>query len=208
MNKKADNREWEKEAPVLAGLPKSMPFRVPDNYFNQLTAQIENAVFLTGLTIKEKQGFKVPVNYFEELKQQIESKVATDQINVLVKGDGFTTPANYFEQLKTDILNKTITKTPETKIVRLWHTDLIKYVSAACFIIMAASALYLNQQQVIKQKANTDLAAEQLLLDIDENVIINYLDAANTHESKKLTQAETELYILNNFSTNDLTTSL
>ena len=33
---KDENMEWEMEAPTLAALPRITPYRVPDNYFNDL----------------------------------------------------------------------------------------------------------------------------------------------------------------------------
>lgn len=202
--------EWEREAPHLASLPRTMPYSVPDKYFNDLQTRINQSVFVADLMQKENQGFTVPQNYFEDLGKQIESRIAIDQINTLVKNDGFKTPANYFDKLQADILSKTTaTKAPKTKVFRLWQTDLMKYASAACFILLAASGLYLNEQHSLKQIQKTEFADEQMLYDIDENVIFEHLQQNQTvTTSNSASETEMENYILDNFSTNDLSNNL
>ena len=208
MNIKDENMEWEKEAPYLASLSRTSPYRVPDNYFNELGAYINQSVFLADLTKTENQGFTVPSNYFEDLGSQIEGRITSNKLSEMVGGDGFGLPENYFEKLQTEILNKTVlTVAPKTKVVRLWQSGLMKYVSAACFVVLAASGLYLNQQNTLTQARNTELANEQVLYDIDESVIIEHLQESQTATSTA-TDTEMENYILDNFSSSDLSNNL
>lgn len=202
--------EWEMEAPFLAGLPRTTPYRVPDNYFNDLSTRINQSVFVGDLMFKDNQGFKVPSNYFEELTGQIESKIAVDQLKDLVNTDGFKTPANYFDQLQANILSKTTaTSQPKTKIVRLWQTDIMKYASAACFILLAATGLYLNEQHSLKQLRNLEFANEQVLYDIDENLIFEHLQENQTvTNNNSASETEMENYILDNFTSSDLSNNL
>jgi hypothetical protein len=203
-----ENMEWEKEAPTLAALPRITPYRVPDSYFNDLTAQINTTIFLTGITQQGNSGFTVPANYFEELGVQIESRIALEQLKSLTTANGFTTPVNYFDKLQANILSQTSTAQQETKIVRLWHTDLMKYASAVCFIILAASGLYFNQQNNITEKRNTELANEQLLYNINESVIIEHIQESQTATNTSASDTEMEKYILDHYSSNDLSNNL
>lgn len=204
---KDENMEWEKEAVYLAGLPRTTPYRVPDNYFNELGLHINQAVFLADLMQKENGSFTLPANYFEDLSTQIESRIVSVQIKELVTNDGFDLPPAYFENLQTKILNKT-TATSKPKVVRLWHTDAIKYISAACLIVLTASGLYLNQQNTLLQTRNTELASEQELYDIDETVIIEHLQESQTATNTSASDTEMENYILDNFSSSDLSSNL
>ncbi len=206
MNIKNENMEWEREAPQLASLPRTMPYRVPDNYFNELQERINQSVFVESLMQKESQGFTVPQNYFEDLGLQIESKIAAEQIKSLVKTDGFKTPANYFENLQANILSKT-TAPQQTKVVRLWGSQFMRYASAACVFVVIASGLYFTQQSKVDQTASVDLATEQMLYDIDENTILEHIQESQT-ATNGTSDAEMENYILNNFSSTDLSNNL
>jgi hypothetical protein len=209
MNIKDEDMEWEKEALILASLPRTMPFSVPENYFNELQSRINQSVFVDGLMQTENQGFTVPQNYFEELSTQIESRIAIEQIKSVVATDGFNTPTNYFENLQANILSKTTSTTPKTKVVRLWSSNLIKYASAACVIILAGSGLYFNEQQrSVKQIASIELASEQMLYDIDENTILEHIQESQAATTTTVSDTEMEKYILDNFSSTDLSNNL
>ncbi|WP_199141346.1 hypothetical protein [Pedobacter sp. ASV12] len=202
-----ENMEWEKEAAFLAGLPRTTPYRVPENYFDHLQLHINQSVFVEGLMQKEDQGFTVPQNYFEDLAWQIEDRIATDQLRTLTATDGFKTPTGYFEKLQADILSQTVASKSKPKTIRLWQSDLMRYVSAACFIVLTASGLYLNQQHTIKQNRKIELANEQMLYDIDESVIIEHLEEGQ-NANASASDTEMENYILNHFSSSDLSNNL
>ncbi|TCC86983.1 hypothetical protein EZ428_22520 [Pedobacter frigiditerrae] len=208
MNIQDENMEWEKEAPQLASLPRTTPYSVPDNYFNELQNRINQSVFVDGLMQKENQGFNVPQNYFEDLANQIESRIASAQIKSLVKTDGFKTPANYFETLQADILSKTSGTTQETKFVRLWGSDLMKYASAACLFMVIGSGLYFTQQSKVTQTASLELAKEQALYDIDESTILEHIQESQAATVTTVSDTEMENYILDNFSSTDLSNNL
>lgn len=206
MNNIDENMEWKMEASHLASLPRTTPYRVPDNYFDDLQERIHQSIFVNGLSQKENQGFSVPQNYFEDLGQQIESRIIEDQIRSLVKNDGFKTPANYFNQLNAEILNQTSALTTKPKVVRLWSSDLMRYAAAACFIILVASGLYINERSAVKLNRTAELANEQMLYDIDESVIIEHIQ-----ESQNVSAAsdkEIENYILDNYSSSDISSNL
>ena len=208
MNIKDENMDWEKEASHLASLSRSTPYRVPDNYFDDLQARINQSVFVDGLMQKENQGFAVPQNYFENLAEQIESKIATAQIKELVKEDGFKTPSNYFEKLNSAILDQTVNATPKIKKISLWRSDLVKYAAAACFVIATATGLYFNQTKSVVPSLSADIASEQMLYDIDESVIIEHLQESEKMNTSLASDTEIENYILENYSSNDISNNL
>lgn len=206
--KRDENIDWEMEAPLLASLPRTTPFRVPDQYFENLQTHIHQSVFVDSLMQRENQGFTVPENYFEELGANIEAKIAIDKFKNLTANDGFKTPINYFDHLNAQILSKTSALKPKTKVFKLWSSDLMRYAAAACFIILTASGLYLNQQNTLKQNRNTEIASEQILYDIDESVIIEHLMENESLTSTSPSDTELENYILNHYTTNDLSNNL
>ena len=158
---------------------------------------------LAGLQ-KDAAGFTVPPNYFEVLNAQIKSQIAIEKF----KSVGFTTPSNYFNKLQTSILDQTVNAKQTTTVIRFWSSDLMKYAAAACFILLTASALYLNQQSAIKETRSTELANETMLYDIDESVIIEHLKESQTATNKGASQTEMESYILDHYSSNDLSNNL
>lgn len=220
MTTDVENNEWKAEAPYIAGLPKVNPFGVPEQYFSTNLSSLNAQIYLAGLkTENQSQGFTVPENYFEDLKDQIYFQTAGKHfLNDTLSQNGYNTPDNYFAKLQSNILAKTteadvLVVVKETKIVRLWHSDLLKYASAACFILITAFGLYLNQQNFSQQsktaEMSTELANEQMLYDIDEQDIIDHVQGNNVEEQQPAaSQAEIESYILNNYSQNDLSSNL
>jgi len=206
--KKDENMEWEMEASHLASLPRTTPYCVPDNYFDDLKKRINQSVFVETLMQRESQGFTVPENYFEHLSEQIESKMALEKIKSFAETDGFNTPSDYFDQLNAQILSKTSAAAPKTKVVRLWASDFMKYASAACIIVLTASGLYFNQQSTLKQNLTAELASEQMLYDIDESVIIEHIQESQNVSTTSASNAEIENYILDNYSSSDLSNNL
>ncbi|MEJ5994309.1 hypothetical protein WG904_07740 [Pedobacter sp. Du54] len=207
--KKDENMEWEKEAPTLAGLPRITPYRVPDNYFNDLTSRLSAIAFLNGLTEVDGSGFVVPPNYFEALNAQVKSRIAVEQFKSLTSADGFKTPANYFDKLQASILEQTVNARPEPKVTRFWSSDVMRYAAAACFILLTASGLYLNQQSIVKaENQSTELTSDVMLYDIDESVIIEHLKETQAATNASASQAEMESYILDHYSSTDLSNNL
>lgn len=172
---------------------------------------LEHSEWMKGI---KETGFTTPSNYFEELNDSIRVKMVTERLRAAVPQDGYVVPPNYFEQLQSNILAKTTSEAAaskrQTKIARLWHSSVLKYASAACFIIIAGMGVYFNNNvQKPAQNNYTDAATEQMLFDIDEEVIIEHIEAGYK-EQQKPSAKETALenYILNNYSQNDLTTNL
>jgi len=211
MEQKLENNDWKTDAPVLASLSATNPFVVPEGYFEGLGNEISGAIALEGLKSKvDESGFTTPKGYFEELNEKINSGIYAEKLKAAVSEDGFTTPANYFEQMQANILTKTITEPTEVKsrhrILRLWQSKVVKYASAACFVIVAGlGTLYLNDQSSEAKLLTADTMTEQLLYDIDEDVIIQYIETNGTKEPETSNlDAAMENYILNNYSQEEI----
>lgn len=200
----AENMEWENEAPHLAKLKKSNSFTVPTNYFEELGERINQSVFISSLKKNEHLGFHTPANYFETLEEKITSRVALEHLHNK-KNQGFTVPAGYFNNLQQRIATKT---TGTQKTIKLWQQPLLKYAIAASFVVMATTAWFTNQRYNEKQLRKTELAKEQLLYDIDESVILEYIQENQNVKTVNMTDGEMEHYILENFSTNELPNNL
>lgn len=216
MDNNLENNDWKKEAPVLAALPVHHSFSVPEGYFEHLPLQIRNAIYLEKLKAKVPDtDFSTPEGYFEELSGQINAEILTERLKIIapLSEQNTTVPANYFEKLQANILSKTIdeqAKQQPAKIVRLWRSNILKYASAACFVILSAVGLYFYEQNHTGTKlAYTDMATEQMLYDIDEQVIIDHIEANGLQEPKPAAKdVALENYILNNYSQSDIALNL
>ena len=215
MDNQEENNDWKKEAPILAGLSVHHHFSVPEGYFEDLPHRISNAVYLEKIKAEAVgSGFTTPANYFNELSEHIKTELLTEKIKAAAPAsDDYAVPANYFEQLQSNILSKTIyeTKTSHSpRVVRLWHSKLLKYASAACFIIMSMTGIYFYQQHKPAQKlAYNELATEQFLYDIDEDVIIDHIKDNDLQEAKPAAKdVALENYILSNYSQNEIASNL
>jgi hypothetical protein len=208
MENDLENSDWKNEAPYLAGLGVKSPFAVPEGYFEQLPERIHQAIYLENLRAElPEDGFKIPVNYFDELNTEIEAKLAAGRLKEMVPNNGFAVPGDYFNQLQTKIAEKT--KNKETKIVRLWHSKLLKYASAACFVLISATGIYFYPGNSSRQAASAELANEQMLYDIDENTIIEHIQSNSLKaESPAVADSDLENYILSNYSQNDIASDL
>lgn len=223
MKHDIENNEWKLEAPYLASLEKENPFSVPQEYLDNLPELIHGAIYADKL--KENipmSGFIVPDQYFNILQDSIFGEATGNGLQAFPKADGFHTPDLYFQKLQANILAKTVTSdfsaktivnnTParrEPKLIRLWHNDLVKYASAACFILVTAFGLYLNQQNFNTESRSSDLTSEQVIYDMNEQDIIDHIEGNNVDVSNDNTaNADLETYILNNYSQSDLSSAL
>ncbi|MCJ0742848.1 hypothetical protein [Pedobacter montanisoli] len=207
MNRVDENMEWKDEAPTLAQLPASNPYRVPDNYFDTLTEHIHNSIFIAELDKNSTGGFSAGKNFFEEQKQQILNQVSL--LNQTTANTGFNVPKSYFDQLNSAILAKTAnTNTSRPKTVKLW-ISVTKYAAAACVILIGSIFFYINQQSKIeKKKFLADTATERMLYDIDETAIIDHIHETQKTPVTQVSNTDVEKYILENFSANDITNNL
>ena len=215
MDNKLEHNEWMDEAPFLAKLPRTNPFSTPPGYFEGLQDQINTSRYLDKL--KEEAGepaMAVPEGYFEESRASIFSRIAEEELKRKVQEEGFAVPEGYFADLNSRIMSQV---TPDTskkqkgQIFKLWHSKAMKYSTAACIVIISAIGLYVNQQQASSPAPSRiqsvrATAEEQTLFDIDEEAILDEMDADQSQHvaSTSASESEMEDYILNNYSQNDI----
>lgn len=156
-------------------------------------------------------GFSVPENYFDQLNQDIQTRISVEKLKDLSNHNGFEVPELYFQQLNVKI-NKRIMEdqgVKESKVIHLWHSDLFKYATAACFILIAAFGLYFNNNHAVTAAAVPNFTNEQILFDIDEQVIIDQVQENQVLQTHTIaSEQEMEAYILSNYSQNDIATNL
>ena len=80
-------------------------FTVPENYFDELAANIQSRIAVEDILSKEGH-FTVPEGYFDELAQQIQSRIAVEDI--LSKEGHFTVPEGYFDNLAQQIQSRVL----------------------------------------------------------------------------------------------------
>ena len=200
----AENMDGENEAPGLINLTRSNPFTTPSNYFDELTGRINQSVFVSNLAKTEGDGFTTPPHYFETLKDEITAQINLGDYHAK-DGEGYKIPSGYFEELTKKIEAKTVV---QKKAVKLWSQPLFKYAVAACLVV-ASSTSWLGYQKYQSTQINkVELAKDQTLYDIDESVITEYILENQQAKTSSATTVEMENYILDNFSTRDLSNNL
>ena len=215
MNENIENNDWKKDAPALAAMQKRNPFTVPNGYFNSVEELVATAIFIDGLSNKTNEtGFEVPPDYFDNLTARIETNT---RLAAMPKVENaFAVPSDYFETLQDKINSKLAAEAPKkvAKIIPLWRRNIVKYASAACFLLVASYGTYFYQNNAatipVVQTPSAELANEQLLYDIDESTIIEHLEAQNNTTVNNTSASDTEMenYLLSNYSSSDLSHEL
>jgi len=170
-------------------------FEIPEGYFSNLKEKItlgvspENERILNSDQLK-KNIFEVPNGYFDKLNKKIISATKlTEEESILgneaLKKNVFSIPENYFESLNSEILSKV---KPETKVIPLYQTTWFRAVAAAVVLIMVA-LLSMPTNQVNES---------DLLSDVSDEAIINYLEERQAIEYELLSSVEGLDAILDN----------
>src|SRR5215203_3617053 len=79
----SSSEELQEMSPILAGLPKKMPFSVPDGYFTETTKGLSDWIKEESLPeflrSSKQMPFSLPYGYFESLPGIILNKVSTGE---------------------------------------------------------------------------------------------------------------------------------
>jgi hypothetical protein len=121
-------------------------FIVPENYFEELTGNIQSRIKLQALNTEE-DGFTVPEGYFANLQQQIQSRIFVEEAIGEPAGQ-FTVPQGYFDKLNKNILDKTANRdvVKSVGIVRrMYTTNFFKYATAACITLALGGGILLSE---------------------------------------------------------------
>ena len=122
-------------------------FTVPDNYFEELTGNIQSRIVVESGLNNIDPGFTVPDGYFENLQQQIQSRIFVEEA-LGEPAEHFSVPAGYFDKLNKDILDSTVNQgaVKSTGIVRrLYTSTAFKYATAACFALALGGGILLSE---------------------------------------------------------------
>jgi hypothetical protein len=171
MDLENTGNDWMNEAHLLSAIDRKNPFTVPENYFNQLNADIISRCRIEEARFSDQDEFAVPTGYFESLSSEIESRITEEAIRSLAAGDGFTVPADYFSELKERIMAKAKTETSlkaVDTVVKPLRSNWVKYAAAASVTVVLGTVLLLNSQ-------NNSIDSQ--LGRIPDQEIINYLQA-------------------------------
>jgi hypothetical protein len=183
----------------LENIPKQNIFKVPENYFENLSEIIEFRIQSKVDDLPKQNIFKVPENYFENLSEIIEQRTQSDVEN-LPKENIFQVPENYFDDLASKIAART---TQETKIVPLftWSAKRTWASVAACSAIAILGYFTLMPQQ--ESLGNEALAGvqNQEIVNYLINEDLNQIDVAEQIENKNIKFQETDL--LNNLKVSE-----
>jgi hypothetical protein len=110
-----------KQADLLGG------FTLPENYFTELSSNIQSRLTIEEAAASETEGFTVPTNYFEELSGNIQSRIAIEEV-LGNTTEHFTLPQGYFEELSGNIrsriaIEETLDNTAESFTVPQGYFD-------------------------------------------------------------------------------------
>ncbi len=123
-------------------------FTVPANYFEELSNNIQSRIVVEELLNTETTGLTVPANYFEGLSNKIQSRLVIEEALVNAENT-LTVPEGYFNKLNKDILNKTVNQSivkRKSVVIRMVSSTAFKYATAACFLLMIGTGVFLQMQ--------------------------------------------------------------
>jgi hypothetical protein len=174
---------------VVANIPKSNVFEVPEGYFD--LAQSEVLIKCT-----ESPVFETPENYFEQLPEIILDKIKnadsaekeTHILSTQEKQHPYTIPNNYFETLPENILQAV--KTP-AKVVSISKNYIWIKLAAAVIVGLIGFAIIINLPKKQDEGISAiEKEAKKIILNksfesefeqIDEKEMANYLEE-NGHD--------------------------
>ena len=78
---------------------------VPENYFDNLTANIQSRIAIETYADAGQPGFAVPQNYFEQLTGNIQSRINIEAA-AGADAESFTVPSGYFDNLTANIQSR------------------------------------------------------------------------------------------------------
>lgn len=191
MKQKNDiKRELASMGSILVDAPQTMPYQVPQGYFNNLAPEIADQIQLSegALTDLPKQlPFSVPEGYFQSLPQSILQKIQEEEPSVPAIPNPMKAPDGYFEQLPGQILMAVRQSERETApepakqptrtiaFNRVFRWKPLRYAAAACLVIAIGLGWYRynlesTPQNYMRQLANISQEELQsyILYNIDD----------------------------------------
>lgn len=195
MELRDSDKEWQKDAPVLASIGRDNPFTVPAGYFESLTEQVKAQTFIESKRFNVQDEFSIPENYFIGLTQRIQSRIAIENKLNQKSEQGFSVPDEYFVNLNNRIQSRI------GKKKSYWFS----YAAAACITMIIGSVIYFNSSYYTISRELSDVSDQEIInyLQIHTTVSDNQyiIDHLNTEELQQvnndISAQELELYINN-----------
>ncbi len=200
MNNKAlILNELKEIAPELCTINTSMPFSIPNNYFEQFSLKIQ-LTLQEEITQQKQVAYSVPNNYFDSLSNAILNKVKSSPLverspvqeeleliapflNTLERKDIYEVPIGYFENLKPSYFTDDQVE-PKAKVVPIKTKWFNTAIAASIITIVFISSVLFNGNDNkfdydaynkidVKKGLNkvNDIELERFL--VNDNVIIN-----------------------------------
>ena len=204
MDLENTGKNWEDEAPLLAGMKVKNPFTVPENYFAELGTQVNSLRIVEDARFNDEDEFKVPEHYFEGLISEIETRVAEQNIQKIASTDGFSVQKNYFSNLPQIIIKQINTNTqPPRAVVKQISANFLKYAAAACVTLVLGSVIIFNSQNKTLDSKMDKLSDQEIVNYLQMNsdigdtpLIIESLSLnSNMALGDSFSEAELEKYI-------------
>jgi len=143
-------------------LPKSMPFDIPQNYFEQLEDDLKTSIFLEQLP-KSSPLLAPDENYFNDFAAQMTSHIYLDQIS---NKNPLSVPSSYFDTQHDQIMSKIKTNAPTQIGTRRFAP-----------LSMAASILFFIGLGFLMFNQTSKPSVEQQLATISSSEIENYIQS-------------------------------
>ena len=162
---------------VLADLPRTMPYAVPDGYFNNFHGSVQHIISdLDKADIVPVWGktlpYSVPEGYFEALAQNI---LMASALSGLPKDAPYSIPAGYFQSLPAQMLQaaKAAARVKETRGIPLKRRTIWRQarLAAAAILILAIGIGSYNVFYDTQEVSSTD----KILASVPNNEIQDYL---------------------------------
>lgn len=177
----------------FANIARVKTFKVPNNYFTNLTEDVVNFKNSV-LAIEDVEGsttldeafqvnrYTVPQNYFSSLPETILNKLKSESVSEVDEALSqhldkkvFATPKNYFENLPQNILQKVNTTEKSAKIISLKTLRNVLAI-AATLALFVAGTWFLNAD-----KTGNSLSIDEQISKISAADVKNYI-ASNAYQ--------------------------
>jgi hypothetical protein len=184
-----EEEELFSSVPVLAQIPKSNPYAVPADYFEELPDIIGSAIRLD--KIGKEQTILNPGQslYFQELPQDIASAISLEKLQIH-KTEPFAVPADYFDWLPSRIQDRILaTKKQTFSWSRLQQLFVPKYwiPSGLAVLILVFVGIRIADQHSLSNPAYGQFAFSEKdkkevidnfeLFGFDEGIVMDHVSA-------------------------------
>jgi len=181
----------------LADMPRTMPFAVPQGYFEGLEKHVMTGINMDKdypIPVPKNMPYDVPQGYFENLPAQMLALAGEEPVLSVPRTMPFDIPAGYFENLPEQIL-ETARKAEKTKVIPFGKKigRSIRWAAAAVLLLgisigsyrILNPAMTLNPEQKLAQVSENELS-DYIVQNIDEfdtDLLENNIASANSIQS-------------------------